>query len=109
MEIVQTKRETGSLLEVSGRLDAITFSEFEKFAVEVIDAGERVIVIDLSALEYISSAGLRGILASAKKMKKVGGTMLFCGLEGMVEEVFRVSGLASMFKLFANAEEAFNA
>lgn len=107
MKIVTDKRDNGILLEVSGRMDAVTSSEFEKAALNVINDGEKMIVVDLSDLEYISSAGLRSILVSAKKQKSVGGVMQFCGLTGMVEEVFSVSGLINMFKVSSTVDEAF--
>jgi anti-sigma B factor antagonist len=107
MNIICEKRETGSLVQVNGRMDAVSAPAFEKECIEVIDGGETKVVVDLSDLEYISSAGLRSILASAKKAKKVGCTMQFCGLSGMVQEVFQVSGLGTMFTVTATAEEAF--
>ena len=109
MNIVCEKKETGTLLQVSGRMDAVTAPAFEKEFIEVMDGGETKVVVDLGDLQYISSAGLRSILASAKKAKKGGCTMQFCGLNGMVEEVFQVSGLGTMFSVTATAEEAFGA
>lgn len=108
MEIVSEKKESGTLFTVSGRLDVMTTADFEKKCQQVIDAGEKKLVIDLSGLEYISSAGLRGILSSAKKLKATGGTIQFCGLIGMVEEVFLVSGLGSIFPVTVTSDEAFN-
>jgi len=109
MEITFENRETGTLVLVTGRMDAVTAPQFEKDCVAVIEAGAKLMVVDLSQLDYISSAGLRSILASAKKIKSTGGTMKFCGLSGMVEEVFQVSGLGTMFATTATADEAFGA
>lgn len=108
MQIVSEKKESGTLFTVSGRLDVTTSSDFEKECQVVIDDGVKKLVIDLTALEYISSAGLRGILSSAKKLKATGGTIQFCGLTGMVEEVFLVSGLGSIFTVTVTSDEAFN-
>lgn len=107
MEISTNKRDGGTLMTVTGRLDAVTAPEFEKECFAIIDGGVTLLVVDLGPLEYISSAGLRSILASAKKIKGTGGSMKFCGLTGMVEEVFQVSGLGSMFTMSATADEAF--
>ncbi len=107
MNIVCDKREIGTLLQVKGRMDAVNAPAFEKDFLQVLDGGEKRVVVDLAGLEYISSAGLRSILASAKKAKKAGCTMQFCGLRGMVEEVFKVSGLGTMFAVTATVEKAF--
>lgn len=107
MDIVCENNSAGTLVKVNGRMDAVSSPEFEKECLGVIEGGVKLLVVDLSGLEYISSAGLRSILASAKKIRTTGGTMKFCGLSGMVEEVFQVSGLGSMFTVTATAEEAF--
>lgn len=107
MNILCNKRDIGTLLQVNGRMDAMNAPAFEKDFLQVIDDGEKRVVVDLTGLEYISSAGLRSILSSAKKAKKAGCTMQFCGLRGMVEEVFKVSGLGTMFSVSATVEEAF--
>jgi anti-anti-sigma factor len=88
-------------------MDAVSAPAFEKECLQVIAGGEKRVVVDLAGLEYISSAGLRSILASAKKAKGTGCTMQFCGLGGMVQEVFQVSGLGTMFAVTATADEAF--
>ncbi|SKA81955.1 anti-sigma B factor antagonist [Paucidesulfovibrio gracilis DSM 16080] len=94
------------LLAVSGRMDAVTAGDFEKACTEIMDQGKTHVVADLSGVEYISSAGLRSILSSAKKLRGVNGEIRFCGLNGMVRDVFTVSGFAAMFKLFDSAQEA---
>ncbi|MBM9518887.1 STAS domain-containing protein [Desulforhopalus vacuolatus] len=109
MDIICDKRESGTLLQVSGRLDALSAATFEKDFLQVMEGGETKVVVDLADLKYISSAGLRSILASAKKARKAGCTMHFCGLKGMVQEVFQVSGLGTMFTVSATVEEAFGA
>lgn len=107
MDIICDKRETGTLFQVNGRMDAVSAPSFEKEFLQVIEGGEKKVVVDLIDLKYISSAGLRSILASAKKAKKAGCIMQFCGLSGMVQEVFQVSGLGTMFIVKPTAEEAF--
>lgn len=106
MEITKRKEKDVAIVAVSGRIDAITAPDFEKNLDELITAGERAILIDLTALGYISSAGLRSILSSAKKLKALSGEILFTGLQGPVEEVFQISGFKSIFKIFPSEAEA---
>ena len=106
MEISKRKEKDVSIVAVSGRIDAITAPDFEKSLDELITAGDRVILIDLTALGYISSAGLRSILSSAKKLKALSGEILFTGLQGPVEEVFQISGFKSIFKIYPSEAEA---
>ena len=106
MNFIGTKNGDALVVNVTGRMDAITAPEFDTECQKWIDDGETRVVIDLSDLEYISSAGLRSILAAAKKLKNTQGELLFAGLSGMVEEVFNVSGFAAMFKIYKSPEDA---
>jgi anti-sigma B factor antagonist len=98
--------ETKALLTCAGRMDAVSAPRFETACTEMLEQGRANLVADLSGLEYISSAGLRSILASGKKLKAAGGSLAFCGLSGMVDEVFRVSGFMKLFRVHASATEA---
>jgi anti-sigma B factor antagonist len=106
MDFSWSKQGQGIVLKLKGRMDAVTAPEFEKECTGKLDQGERSFVVDLSGVDYISSAGLRSILSAAKKLKAVQGKICFCNLKGMVQEVFSVSGFASMFPMYASIEEA---
>ncbi len=91
---------------VAGRLDATTAGQFVEQCNDWLDKDETHIVVDMAGIEYISSAGLRAILASAKKLKSKGGEIRFCALAGMVADVFKMSGFTAMFKIFETREQA---
>jgi anti-anti-sigma factor len=103
-----TKQEQGDVVvvSVSGRMDAVTAPDFEKGFQDYMESGAKKFVVDLSKLEYISSAGLRSILSSAKKLKAGSGKIAFAGLTGMVKEVFDISGFGSMFDIYPTVDEA---
>jgi anti-anti-sigma factor len=94
------------VVSVKGRMDAVTAPEFEKNVIDLISKGEKTFVVNFVELDYISSAGLRSILALAKKLKGKEGKILLAGVRGPVEEVFNISGFSSMFKIFDSEESA---
>jgi anti-anti-sigma factor len=106
MEINSEKIRNCGVVSVKGKIDAVTSPDFEKSLSELIGKGEKIIVMDLGSLEYISSAGLRSILATAKHLKPIDGKLLFAGLQGPVKDVFRISGFASIFQIFDSRDEA---
>jgi anti-anti-sigma factor len=106
MEITARKERNISVVTVKGRMDAVTAPVFEKNLSELMAQGEQYFIVNLSALEYISSAGLRSILATAKQLKNKNGEILFAGLQGAVEDVFKISGFHSIFKVFETEEKA---
>jgi len=104
---IQTRREKGAIIvSVKGRIDALTAPEFEKNLSDWISKGESTFLLNFSELEYISSAGLRSILATSKKLKDSQGKILFTGLKGPVDEVFKISGFHSIFKIVDSEETA---
>jgi anti-anti-sigma factor len=106
MEIQTRKEKNVLVVVVKGRMDAVTAPTFEETLQDLIATGENGFLIDLSELQYISSAGLRSFLVLAKKLKPQGGDLLFSGLQGPVDEVFKISGFYSIFKIFDSVEAA---
>jgi anti-anti-sigma factor len=106
MEISVRKERNISVVSVTGRMDAVTAPEFEKNLTELMSKGEKKFLVNLAGLEYISSAGLRSILVIAKQSKAGQGEVIFAGLKGPVEEVFKISGFHSIFKIFDSEETA---
>jgi anti-anti-sigma factor len=104
---IQTRKEKGAVIvSVKGRMDALTAPEFENDLSGLIAKGENTFILNFNGLEYISSAGLRSILATSKKLKEKQGKILFTGLQGPVEEVFKISGFHTIFKIFPSEETA---
>ncbi len=106
MQIFSTKKENALVLEVRGRLDAFTAAKLQEECDGWIDKGEKNLVLDLAGVDYISSAGLRTILIVGRKLNAAAGELRFCGLSGMVKEVFSISGFNSMFSVFPSVTEA---
>ena len=76
MEITVTQeqgRVPVTVLQVAGRTDSVSANEFEKKVMEVIDAGARYLVLDLSKMPYISSAGLRVLQEIFNKLRSLSG------------------------------------
>jgi len=71
-----------------------------------ISKGARKLLLDMDSVEYISSAGLRVLLAVAKKLKKEEGEIKLCCLKPYVKEVFDIAGFTQIFKVHDTTEEA---
>lgn len=94
-----------SIVTVEGRLDTLTAPELEKQCLELLEGERKNLVLDFSSLEYISSAGLRSVLVVGKKSKANGSNLTLCGLSGLVEEVFNMSGFDSFFPIYPSVEK----
>jgi anti-sigma B factor antagonist len=92
IEIKKTSEET--IIEIVGRLDTLTAPALDKTINE--DIGDtKNLVLDVKGMEYISSAGLRVLLAAQKKMQKI-GSMKVTGVCEDVMEVFEMTGFADI-------------
>lgn len=98
----------GHVLVISpaGRLDAETAPSLQDQIMAQIDGGDTIMLLDLSALSYISSAGLRAVLVAAKKLQDVDGRLALCGLSEQIAEVFKVSGFDSILDIHADQTAA---
>ncbi len=108
MDFIVKKEQDLTVVSITGRMDAVTAPEAENKLMELIGSGEKKVIVDFQKLEYISSAGLRCILASVKKLKAKNGDMVFTGLQGHVMEVFKISGFYSLFRIFDTVDTALN-
>jgi len=108
MEINTRKEGNVLVILLKGRLDAVTAPDFDKRIEGLLSEGEKEMIINFTELEYISSAGLRSILATAKHLKAKGGRILLAELRGAVKEVFEISGFYSIFQIFGSEADALN-
>ena len=108
MEITQTKENGVVVLELKGRLDTLSSSSLEKKLSDLIEKKEYKLALDFSQLDFISSSGLRVLLAAGKQLKTVSGKMVLFALKDHVKEVFDVAGFTMLFHMFSSRDEAIN-
>lgn len=96
------------IVAIAGSLDSTTAPEAQK-AIDTVVAGAKKVALDFSALDYISSAGLRVLLGAAKKLRGSGGTLGMFGLNQSVKEVFEISGFSTILSVYPSEAEALGA
>lgn len=108
LEISEKSVENVNIISIGGRLDAYAANDVERELDSLITAGRVCLVVDFSHLEYISSSGLRVLLAAIKRVKKEQGDIRLVCLQPSVKEVFDIAGFTQLFRLFDKEEEAVN-
>lgn len=110
MEIIKKTVEEGVTgLSVTGRIDAVSAQEVEKTISAIVNQEQDKLVIDLSGVDYVSSAGLRALLMAAKAMKQSHGKLALYGLTETVQEIFQISGFDKILTIAAGEADALNA
>ena len=98
MTITKNKEDTRMTLALEGRLDTTTAPQLEaEVKTSLYDVTE--LVLDLEMLEYISSAGLRVILAAQKQMNKQNSPMVVMNANETVMEVFELTGFTDILTI----------
>lgn len=98
MTITKSTENAVLTLALEGRLDTNTAPELEKEVSTDLTADVQTLILDLKELEYISSAGLRVLLAAQKKMNKQ-GNMVIKNVNDMIMDVFQVTGFVDILTI----------
>lgn len=106
MEISVQEYKRVSVMKVSGRVDSATAPELETGLRQMIESNKTNIVLDLKEVDYMSSAGLRGMVSTLKAVKGANGDLRLASPSPRVEEVLRLAGLTSIFTVYPTREEA---
>ena len=88
------------------RFDSHTAEEVETALTAVIEKGTKKLLCDFSLTKYISSAGLRVLLLTAKGLQKSGGQLVLCSISSTVREVFEIAGLTQLFTIYDSVGRA---
>lgn len=104
---LKTEREDDVLsAHVGGRIDGSNAGRFEEMLRTAIEESDRAVIMDFEQLLYISSAGLRAVLFTAKSLWKQGTTFALCSLSEQTRAVFKSSGFDRMVRIHASRREA---
>jgi anti-anti-sigma factor len=112
MNVTSRRYANAVVLRVEGRLDQDTCVDFTRDLMKFVDeAGHSggAIVLDLSTLEYVSSAGLRCFMLASRQAKAQHGRIFVAALQPMVAEIFEISHFNLVFQVFPTVREALGA
>lgn len=91
---------------ISGRIDSINSKDIEARLDSLINNERAKIIINLAEVDYISSVGLRILLAALKKQKEKQGTIKIVSLQPFVRDIFKMTGFDKIFSIYSKEEDA---
>ncbi len=106
MEVVETQEDGAWVLSPRGRIDSVTCKPFEERLMARVDSGPVPVVVDLTELDYISSAGLRVLLMAAKKQKARAARFALCSVKEHIREVFEIGGFTKILEIHEDRSAA---
>jgi len=106
VKIKKEKLNNISKYSLIGRLDSNTKDIYEKEVLEDFSETNNKVIIDFGELDYISSAGLRMLLMSAKTIKKSNGKIVLFAMKDFIKEVFDMAGFTPLFIIMQTQKDA---
>jgi anti-sigma B factor antagonist len=105
MDISENSRDGALVISASGRLDSSTAGALEA-VLPARTREQKVVILDLAEVPYVSSAGLRVLLIGAKAARAAGNGLFITGLSPAVLEVFDISGFSKIFAIESDVDAA---
>lgn len=112
MNVTSRRFANAVVVRAAGRLDQDTCEAFRGDLLRYVDEAVRgggAIVLDLSGLEYVSSAGLRCFMLASRQAKAQHGRIYVAALQPMVAEIFEISHFNLVFQVFPSVRDAIGA
>ena len=106
MDISSETKDSITVVRLEGNLDTNTSTDAQDYLNNAIDGGASKVVVCFDKVDFVSSAGLRVLLATAKKLGGGGGALRVCGLNETVTEIFEISGFSTILNVFPSETEA---
>jgi len=106
MTISETIKNGITIMEAAGRLDSESAPETGKRLAELVEGGIRQFVLDLSSMDYVSSAGLRVLLNAARNAQKAGGRLVLAAASPQVKQVLDMVGFGAIIPVFETTAAA---
>ena len=95
------------LVTLQGRIDSSKAPLVEASLKELLEAGRSRLVVDMSAVDFVSSAFLRVLIPASKAVRRFNrGNIYLAGMQPRITEVFDLAGLLPLFKVFDDQTEA---
>lgn len=99
-------RDNVLIVYIQGRLDVVSSPVAEKRVFDHINNGQYKLLLDFSKVDYISSAGMRMLLSTTKKLKSHDGRLVLCSIAPHVMELCKMSGFDRFLEVTSTQEEA---
>jgi len=106
VEISSANNNDATIMAINGRIDTATAPELEQNINKEIEQGHRKVLLNFAGVSYISSGGLRVLLATAKKLKSPEDKFALCGLSPEVHKILKLAGFTSIFSIYTSEGEA---
>jgi anti-sigma B factor antagonist len=109
MTISEEKVGNVLIMGLNGKIDIPSAKSFLERATQILDGGQKRILLEFTDVNYINSSGLRALIIVAKRMGTSGGWLHLTGVNEQIRSILKISGLNSLFAQYPSKAEALEA
>lgn len=107
MEITTKEFKHCDVVAIKGRVDSSTAPQLGQALDKLTHDGHHKLVVDMTALEYMSSAGFRALLSAQRNCKKYNrGEIVLCAVPVRIQEALELAGFTELFKVYDDSLSA---
>lgn len=106
LEISVKNDQSSSQLMIVGEVDMYSSPQVRRMLLELVKQKQSPIIVDLAEVSYMDSSGVATLIEGLQRCGEYGGTLFIVGLRDNVREVFELTRLDKIFKIYQNVEAA---
>lgn len=108
MELTITTRSVDdhTVVSVAGEIDVYTAPQLRVKLVDLVDAGDRHLVVDMRNVDFLDSTGLGVLVGTLKRVKAANGSLALVCTQERIVKIFRITGLERVFTIASSVEDA---
>lgn len=106
MSLTEEAYGNAIVLTASGKINSVNAKEFGERMSRLIEAGCKHLVVDLSEVTFMTSAGFRALLIAGKTAAKTSSEYALCGLNENLHRLFELGGFIDLFPIYSDSETA---
>jgi anti-anti-sigma factor len=97
------------LINLAGRFDATSVNTMKEVFKDLIGGAVNQVVVDMSQVSFVDSAGLSALVSALKLVRRIGGDMVIAGMQPQAKTVFALTMLDQVIPIYADRQEALSA
>ena len=108
LDVETSTRNGTSVVTLRGEIDVYTAPRLRQTLIDLVDAGSTDIVVDMEKVDFLDSTGLGVLVGGLKRVKDKEGSLKLVANQDRILKIFDITGLARVFPIFGDLEEALN-
>ena len=98
-----------SILDVAGEIDVYTAPRFKEAVSEILEAGQKNLLINMAGVTYMDSSGFGTLLSATKKLRPEGGSVNLISCSASIDRILKITRLDTIFGTYRDDDEAVQA